>query len=114
MKIGFSSRVAVSACACSMVGVLALGPAAVASASGADPDAPGGTRARTPRPSLLYGSGIRVRPHRDTPEVPEVSALSWLVSDARTGKVLAAYNAHRRLPPASTLKTLFALTVLPV
>jgi D-alanyl-D-alanine carboxypeptidase (penicillin-binding protein 5/6) len=40
--------------------------------------------------------------------------LSWLVADAGTGKVLAAHDAHRRLPPASTLKTLFALTVLPV
>ena len=44
----------------------------------------------------------------------DVSALSWLVADARTGEVLAAHNAHRKLPPASTLKTLFALTVLPV
>lgn len=42
-----------------------------------------------------------------------MSALSWLVADARTGDVLAAHNAHRKLPPASTLKTLFALTVLP-
>jgi D-alanyl-D-alanine carboxypeptidase (penicillin-binding protein 5/6) len=36
------------------------------------------------------------------------------VADAGTGAVLAAHDAHRRLPPASTLKTLFALTVLPV
>jgi D-alanyl-D-alanine carboxypeptidase (penicillin-binding protein 5/6) len=35
------------------------------------------------------------------------------VADAGTGEVLAAHDAHRRLPPASTLKTLFALTVLP-
>ena len=67
-----------------------------------------------PAPSLLYRSGIQVRPHRGAPEVPDVSALSWLVSDAETGEVLAASNAHRGLPPASTLKTLFALTVLPV
>ncbi len=45
--------------------------------------------------------------------MPEVSALSWLVADADTGDVLAAHDAHRPLPPASTLKTLFALTVLP-
>jgi D-alanyl-D-alanine carboxypeptidase (penicillin-binding protein 5/6) len=36
-----------------------------------------------------------------------------VVADAASGDVLAAHNAHRRLPPASTLKTLFALTVLP-
>jgi D-alanyl-D-alanine carboxypeptidase (penicillin-binding protein 5/6) len=35
------------------------------------------------------------------------------VADAGTGEVLAAHDAHRKLPPASTLKTLFALTVLP-
>jgi D-alanyl-D-alanine carboxypeptidase (penicillin-binding protein 5/6) len=35
------------------------------------------------------------------------------VADARSGDVLAASNAHLRLPPASTLKILFALTVLP-
>ena len=35
------------------------------------------------------------------------------MADAGTGEVLAAHNAHRKLPPASTLKTLFALTVLP-
>ncbi|MFE2373264.1 D-alanyl-D-alanine carboxypeptidase family protein [Streptomyces sp. NPDC059398] len=48
------------------------------------------------------------------PALPDqVSALSWVVADATTGDVLASKDAHRRLPPASTLKTLFALTVLP-
>jgi D-alanyl-D-alanine carboxypeptidase (penicillin-binding protein 5/6) len=42
-----------------------------------------------------------------------VSALAWIVADARTGEVLAARSPHRRLPPASTLKTLFAVTALP-
>jgi D-alanyl-D-alanine carboxypeptidase (penicillin-binding protein 5/6) len=35
------------------------------------------------------------------------------VADADSGEVLAAHDAHRPLPPASTLKALFALTVLP-
>ncbi|OKI01315.1 D-alanyl-D-alanine carboxypeptidase [Streptomyces sp. CB02923] len=42
-----------------------------------------------------------------------VSARAWTVTDVRTGDVLAARNAHQRLAPASTLKTLFAVTVLP-
>ncbi|MEW1654910.1 serine hydrolase [Streptomyces sp. NPDC093707] len=42
-----------------------------------------------------------------------LSALAWMVTDADTGTVLAAKNPHRRLAPASTLKTLFAVTVLP-
>ncbi|MFF4607063.1 D-alanyl-D-alanine carboxypeptidase family protein [Streptomyces sp. NPDC001339] len=42
-----------------------------------------------------------------------LSALSWLVADADTGNVLAAKAPHRKLAPASTIKTLFAVTVLP-
>jgi D-alanyl-D-alanine carboxypeptidase (penicillin-binding protein 5/6) len=36
-----------------------------------------------------------------------------VVADAESGDVLAAHNAHWQLPPASTLKMLFADTVLP-
>lgn len=64
--------------------------------------------------SLLHRPGTHVRARHGAPGLPDdVSALSWLVADVRTGEVLAAHEAHRRLPPASTLKTLFALTVLP-
>ncbi|MFF7157714.1 D-alanyl-D-alanine carboxypeptidase family protein [Streptomyces sp. NPDC008139] len=63
---------------------------------------------------LLAGHGVLVQPHAGSPRLPSgLSALSWTVSDARTGQVLAAKDPHRRLPPASTLKTLFAVTVLP-
>ncbi|MFE2374186.1 D-alanyl-D-alanine carboxypeptidase family protein [Streptomyces sp. NPDC059398] len=61
--------------------------------------------------SALYGTGVQVASGAARP--PETTALSWMVTDLRTGRVLAARNAHRPLPPASTLKTLFALTVLP-
>ncbi|MGW4162457.1 D-alanyl-D-alanine carboxypeptidase family protein [Streptomyces sp. NPDC004788] len=64
-------------------------------------------------PARLDRSGTQVQPLRGAPELPSVSALSWLVADAGTGEVLAARSAHRPLPPASTLKTLFALTALP-
>ncbi|MFF1548435.1 D-alanyl-D-alanine carboxypeptidase family protein [Streptomyces sp. NPDC058291] len=120
MTIGFSSRAASTACAFCVAGVLALGPAAAAAPADTDPGHPGapgeagGAGVTVVRPSLLYRSGTQVRPRHGAPEIPDVSALSWLVSDARTGEVLAASNAHRGLPPASTLKTLFALTVLPV
>ncbi|WP_055697622.1 D-alanyl-D-alanine carboxypeptidase family protein [Streptomyces silaceus] len=64
--------------------------------------------------TLLDRPGTQVRPNRGAPGLPgDVSALSWVVADAATGEVLAARNAHRRLPPASTLKSLFALTALP-
>ncbi|WP_069466190.1 D-alanyl-D-alanine carboxypeptidase family protein [Actinacidiphila rubida] len=64
--------------------------------------------------ALLFESGVQAEPDAGVPDPPSgISALSWLVSDATTGQVLAAKNAHRQLPPASTLKTLFADTVLP-
>jgi serine-type D-Ala-D-Ala carboxypeptidase (penicillin-binding protein 5/6) len=113
MTIGLTARSVVAACAVCVAGLLALTPAVAAVPPGADPDAPGGPRA-APRPSVLYRHGTQVRRHADAPHLPSVTALSWLVADARTGEVLAAHEAHRKLPPASTLKTLFALTVLPV
>lgn len=117
MTIGFSDRfprrAAVSTCALCVAGLLALTSGTAAAGTGAlDPAPP--PRAVVPGPSLLYHSGTQVRPHSGVPEVPDVSALSWLVADAGSGQVLAANEAHRELPPASTLKTLFALTVLPV
>ncbi|WP_130335789.1 serine hydrolase [Streptomyces sp. BK022] len=112
MSTGFSRRATVSVCSLCMVGALALAPAAAATGSGGEP-APPAPRAAVPQPSLLYGSGVQVRPRAGAPETPRLSALSWLVADADSGDVLAADGAHRRLPPASTLKTLFALTVLP-
>ncbi len=47
------------------------------------------------------------------PPVPEIAAASWVVADLDTGEVLAARDAHARLAPASTLKVLTALTLLP-
>ena len=105
------SRVAVSCSAVCMVGALALAPSPAAARAATDPGAPRPSGSQAPS---LYRSDTQVRPRAGAPAVPEVSALSWLVADARTGAVLAAHDAHRRLPPASTLKTLFALTVLPV
>ncbi|MFI8091609.1 D-alanyl-D-alanine carboxypeptidase family protein [Streptomyces sp. NPDC086080] len=109
MTIGFASRVAAPACALCATGLLVLAPAAAPTGKGGEP----GPRATGAATSPLYRPGTHVRPRRGAPEVPDLSARSWLIADARTGDVLAAHDAHRRLPPASTLKTLFALTVLP-
>ncbi|MEU0180602.1 D-alanyl-D-alanine carboxypeptidase [Streptomyces sp. NPDC006207] len=58
--------------------------------------------------------GTQVSPLTGAPALPEkLTSRSWIVSDAETGQVLAAHNAHWELPPASTLKMLFADTVLP-
>lgn len=45
--------------------------------------------------------------------LPEVWAKTWVIADADTGEVLAHKGAHVQRAPASTLKTLTALTVLP-
>jgi D-alanyl-D-alanine carboxypeptidase (penicillin-binding protein 5/6) len=93
------------------VAALAVAPAAHA-ASGGTGD--GGSIAAIASGALLNEPGVHVDRTDDTPPLPDgISALAWTVSDARTGQILAAKNAHRKLPPASTLKTLFALTVLP-
>ncbi|MFI6930108.1 D-alanyl-D-alanine carboxypeptidase [Streptomyces sp. NPDC050287] len=62
----------------------------------------------------LGQAGTQVNLASGVPVLPkDVTARSWIVSDAESGEVLAAHNAHWRLPPASTLKMLFADTVLP-
>ena len=45
--------------------------------------------------------------------LPKVKARTWVLADATTGEVLAAKKAHKERRPASTLKTLTALTLLP-
>jgi D-alanyl-D-alanine carboxypeptidase (penicillin-binding protein 5/6) len=59
---------------------------------------------RLGRPGLQVQSGVKVP--------AKLTAKAWLVADHDTGEVLAAFDAHRRLAPASTLKMLFADTVL--
>ncbi len=58
--------------------------------------------------------GVQVQLRPGAPELPkELTGRSWIISDAETGEVLAAKNPHWQLAPASTLKMLFADTVLP-
>ncbi|MDV5147889.1 D-alanyl-D-alanine carboxypeptidase [Streptomyces sp. SBC-4] len=64
--------------------------------------------------ALLGKPGTQVQLGPGAPVLPkDLSARSWIVADAENGEVLAAHNAHWRLAPASTLKMLFADTVLP-
>jgi D-alanyl-D-alanine carboxypeptidase (penicillin-binding protein 5/6) len=66
----------------------------------------GGERLGQPGTQVELASGVPVLPKK-------LSARSWIVADAESGEVLAAHNAHWRLAPASTLKMLFADTLLP-
>jgi D-alanyl-D-alanine carboxypeptidase (penicillin-binding protein 5/6) len=66
----------------------------------------GGTRLGKPGTQVNLAGGAPVLPK-------DLTARSWIVADAESGDVLAAHNAHWRLAPASTLKMLFADTLLP-
>ena len=61
----------------------------------------------------LASSGTVALESAGLPPPPAVSAAGWLVADLDTGDVLAAHDAHGAFAPASTLKILTALTVIP-
>src|SRR3954465_107551 len=84
--------------------LLALVAAPAAAAAGSD--AVGGP--------LLGTRGVSVERLPGAPELPRrLTASSWLVADADTGEGLAARGAHIPHLPASTLKILTAVTLLP-
>ncbi|MFD0269883.1 D-alanyl-D-alanine carboxypeptidase family protein [Streptomyces sp. NPDC127106] len=93
-------------------------PAPPADGKGQPQDAPGApappASMSTVGGSLLGKPGVQVNPLPGAPALPaNLTGRSWIVADAETGEVLAANNAHWRLPPASTMKMLFADTLLP-
>ena len=47
------------------------------------------------------------------PPAPDITAASWVVADADTGEILGAKDPHGHYLPASTLKTLTAVTLIP-
>jgi D-alanyl-D-alanine carboxypeptidase (penicillin-binding protein 5/6) len=94
--------------------VLAL--AALLAAPLAAAAVPGGTTARGAEvvggPELA-APGIVVTPLAGAAPLPAINADTWLLADLTTGEVLAAKGAHTRVLPASTLKTLTAVTLMP-
>src|ERR1700733_1949011 len=63
---------------------------------------------------LMASQGTEVQyPSRSTPRVPNVPASSWVIANASTGQVLAAKDPHGRFGPASTMKVLTAITLIP-
>src|SRR5271166_4257147 len=90
--------------------------------SAGHPRAPRKTRApvraragRIPRRDVggrrLASHGIAVAP--GAMPLPAIPASAYVVANADTGKVLAAKDPHGLYPPASTLKVLTAITMLP-
>ncbi|MFI2759739.1 D-alanyl-D-alanine carboxypeptidase family protein [Streptomyces echinatus] len=98
-----------------LLSLSATAPAALAApAPSTSPTATPPAQMSTLGGARLGQAGTQVNLAPGVPVLPkDLTARSWIVSDAESGEVLAAHNAHWRLPPASTLKMLFADTVLP-
>jgi D-alanyl-D-alanine carboxypeptidase (penicillin-binding protein 5/6) len=63
---------------------------------------------------LLASHGILVRyPAAGARKLPKIPASAWVLADADTGQVLAARDPHGLFPPASTLKVLTAISLIP-
>ena len=95
------------------------------------PGMPGGQPAASPAPLAplpdglawqwtvggpqLAARGIIVHyPARGRRRLPRVPASAYVIADAGTGQVLAAKDPHGEFPPASTLKVLTAVTLIPL
>ncbi len=80
--------------------------AAPAAAASPSPEAIGGAQ--------LSGRGVLVNyPSGSVPRLPKIKASAWVIADAGTGQVLAAKDPHGWYRPASTLKVLTAISLIP-
>ncbi len=62
----------------------------------------------------LAGQGVIVAEPAGAARLPSVPASAYVLADAGTGQVLAAKDPHGLLRPASTLKMLTAITLIPL
>jgi D-alanyl-D-alanine carboxypeptidase (penicillin-binding protein 5/6) len=107
-------KAAASVAAAALLPLAAAGPALAAPSPQPKPHPKPPASMSTVGGALLGKPGTQVRLAGGAPVLPkELTGRSWIVADAESGDVLAAHNAHWRLAPASTLKMLFADTLLP-
>ena len=87
--------------------------------------APGTSPARVPQPGsraarniggpLMASRGLVVhQPPGGGMPLPDIPASAWVIANANTGQVLAAKDPHGEFGPASTLKVLTAVTLIPL
>ncbi len=101
----------------------AAGAAAARTAFASLPAPQGGRQSAAPASSVarqdvggadLASPGVNVHyPASGAIPLPQVPASAYVIADAKTGQVLAAKDAHGLFPPASTLKMLTAITLIP-
>src|SRR6516225_9426648 len=121
-----SGRVMLDRFALAVGGVVLAAAAVVAPAAFASPPATPPPSAAPPAASgpvtgaaiggtQLARHGVLVNyPPGKVPRLPQVNASAWVIADAGTGQVLAARDPHGRYRPASTLKVLTAISLIPV
>src|SRR3954452_16096500 len=103
-----------------MRSVLAAAGAVLAAAAIAAPAAAASPPPAAIRPAIggaqLSGRGVLVNYPSGAvvvPRLPKIKASAWVIADAGTGQVLAARDPHGRYRPASTLKVLTAISLIP-
>ena len=101
-----------------MRSVLAAAATALAAAAIAAPAAAASPSPAAIGPAIggaqLSGRGVLVSyPSRAVPRLPKIKASAWVIADAGTGQVLAAKDPHGWYRPASTLKVLTAISLIP-
>jgi len=116
-------RIVAAFAAVSALGTLASLAAPGASASGKPVRKAAHTAPATPAPPsanakvggpLMASGGVVVNyPAHNVLRLPNVPASAFVIADANTGAVLAAKDPHGLYPPASTLKVLTAIALLP-
>ncbi|HUW77541.1 MAG TPA: serine hydrolase [Candidatus Nanopelagicaceae bacterium] len=111
MKNGSLQRISASRCNLALSLVL-VATVAVQTAPANAADSLGPNKMLVGGSQLRHG-GVIANLVSTVPQLPETTAGSYLIADLKTGQVLAAKNPHLRLPPASTLKTLMAVALLP-
>jgi serine-type D-Ala-D-Ala carboxypeptidase (penicillin-binding protein 5/6) len=99
----FIPQAALAVAAAGLVAAAVAAPAAAAAPSGAI----GGTQLSGRGVIVNYGSS-------GAPKLPGVKASAFVIADAGTGQVLAARDPHGWYRPASTLKVLTAVSLIPL
>jgi serine-type D-Ala-D-Ala carboxypeptidase (penicillin-binding protein 5/6) len=106
------SAVAAAAALAALAGLAVSAGLAVMPPAGAAPPVPlvkqdvGGPELASPGIVVHY-------PATGAEALPQVPCSAYVIADAGTGQVLAADDAHGLFPPASTLKVLTAITLIP-
>lgn len=76
---------------------------------------PGSRAARRIGGPLMASRGVVVHEPADGARpLPDIPASAWVIANAGTGQVLAARDPHGEFGPASTLKVLTAVTLIPL